>query len=165
MSHILVPYSVREDPEPIVVVWDLDETLVTIDGAGLVYRHDLLVLLLALKANPRIVNILWTRGNLPHLIDMIAGTLLTWCFDEYLWDIHSNECLVGQGKYKHPNYLKDLFPKGKFILIDDGEENCKEWPAFINITGLNGTAKATSSIEILARVEGLCSHAHSVRAS
>lgn len=164
---ILIPYVDYEQPDDsvneanVVVVWDLDETLAHNDPhAGCVlYRDDLIRTIFGLK-ELSIKNVLWTRGNLAHLIDVIGGTWLSWCFDEYLWDEHSDACLELFGKHKHPSYLMARFPNSKFILIDNEAENCREWPMFICATELKSQTPpdtaTTTAIGVLVRVAGLC---------
>lgn len=169
MPSILIPYidtgsGEAVEPDETIVVWDLDETLIHAAGSVVYYRQDLIEIIFELKALG-VGNILWTRGDISHMVDSVAGTWLSWCFDDYFWDDHANDSFERHGKYKHPDYLAAKYPGAKLIIIDNEQENCSEWPNSICAGGLDPDkpATTTAAIQIFIRVAGLCSRAVSVR--
>lgn len=148
----LIPYV--EDPRKrVVVVWDLDETIAKLESHQTLYRIDFVNTIFELKSRCDIdvTNILWTRGSLAHMIDVVAGTWLSWCFDCYLWDSHSIDCESKLGKFKHPTYLN----LSNLLLIDDDPENGKCWDNFIQAKSFECKFRTRPS-DIIKRVDEIC---------
>lgn len=131
----------EENVDNLIVIWDMDETLATKQDDQIHYRLDLINLIFELKRRG-IQNILWTRASKLHMIEIITGTPLQYCFDEYLWDIHCIESNNIFGNWKHRDYIceKSILHycskydcKTQYIIIDDSEENLSSYKYKVHI--------------------------------
>lgn len=140
----------------LVLVWDLDETLAHTTDDKQSYRMDLIDLIFKTKSLGA-TNILWTRGSLLHMMNVILATPLEYCFDLHLWDTHCNASKMMCNNYKHVDYLSTrLDLSGAIVvLVDDLKENGESYKFHICLEPFEGEydGKWTQSSTICRALE------------